>query len=83
MPARKTIHVKAIWDDEAKVWVAESDDVPGLVTEASAWDRLMEKLRVLIPELLEANGMLEEGAESEIPFHLLSERRETIRYRAA
>jgi predicted RNase H-like HicB family nuclease len=26
--------VTAIWDDEAKVWVAESDDVPGLVTEA-------------------------------------------------
>nr|VFJ99363.1 MAG: protein of unknown function (DUF1902) [Candidatus Kentron sp. H]VFJ99741.1 MAG: protein of unknown function (DUF1902) [Candidatus Kentron sp. H]VFK04026.1 MAG: protein of unknown function (DUF1902) [Candidatus Kentron sp. H] len=83
MPARKTIHVKAIWDDEAEVWVASSDDVPGLITEAGASDRLIEKLRILIPELLEANGMLEESAEFEIPFHLLSERRETIQYRAA
>ncbi|VFM99368.1 MAG: protein of unknown function (DUF1902) [Candidatus Kentron sp. G] len=83
MPTGKMIHVKAIWDDEANVWVAESDDIPGLITEASGWERLMEKLRVLIPELLEANGMLEEGTESEIPFHLLGERRETIHYRAA
>ncbi|VFN03639.1 MAG: protein of unknown function (DUF1902) [Candidatus Kentron sp. G] len=47
MPTEKTIHVKATWDAEAEVWVAESDDVPGLITEANAWDRLMEKLRVL------------------------------------
>lgn len=83
MPVGKTIHVKAIWDNEAEVWVASSDDVPGLITEANASDRLIEKLRVLIPELLEANGLLGEGGESEIPFHLLSERRETIHYRAA
>nr|VFK68169.1 MAG: protein of unknown function (DUF1902) [Candidatus Kentron sp. UNK]VFK73445.1 MAG: protein of unknown function (DUF1902) [Candidatus Kentron sp. UNK] len=83
MPVRKTIQVKAIWDNEAAVWVASSDDVLGLITEANAWDRLIEKLRVLIPELLEANGMLGKSGESEIPFHLLSERREMIRYSAA
>ena len=26
--------VVAEWDGEAKVWVATSDDIPGLVTEA-------------------------------------------------
>jgi len=83
MSIKKTIHVKAIWDNEAEVWVAESDDVPGLITEAGASDRLIEKLRVLIPELLEANGMLGQDDESEIPFHLLRERRETIHYRVA
>nr|VFK33570.1 MAG: protein of unknown function (DUF1902) [Candidatus Kentron sp. MB]VFK76694.1 MAG: protein of unknown function (DUF1902) [Candidatus Kentron sp. MB] len=82
MSVEKTIHVKATWDDEASVWVADSDDVPGLITEASALDRLIEKLRVLIPELLAANGMLQEKGRFEIPFHLLSERRETIPYRA-
>jgi len=28
------IQVKAFWDSDARVWVAESDDVPGLITEA-------------------------------------------------
>lgn len=60
--------------------MASSDDVPGPITKASTWDRLMQEPRALIPKLLEANEMLEKGTESEIPFHLLSERRETIHY---
>ncbi|MGH7844165.1 MAG: DUF1902 domain-containing protein [Candidatus Binatia bacterium] len=52
------ITVKAVWDDEAKVWVAESDDVPGLITEAPSPDALSTKLAILIPELLEANHAL-------------------------
>jgi predicted RNase H-like HicB family nuclease len=48
--------VSAAWDDEAQVWVAESDDVPGLVAEAASMPLLIEKLRDLIPELLEANN---------------------------
>ena len=51
------VSVSASWDDEAKVWVAESDDVQGLVTEADTLDALLAKLRVLIPELLEENGV--------------------------
>ncbi len=30
----KPYTVKTMWDDEAKVWVASSEDVPGLITEA-------------------------------------------------
>lgn len=30
-----TYKVEAFWDSEAEVWVATSEDVPGLVTEAS------------------------------------------------
>jgi predicted RNase H-like HicB family nuclease len=51
-------HVHADWDPEADVWVATSDDVPGLATEASTIEALTEKLRNLIPELLEANQLL-------------------------
>ena len=51
-----TLLVKAVWDEEAAVWVATSDDVPGLVTEADSFDRLMQKLKVLIPEMLDENG---------------------------
>jgi hypothetical protein len=50
------ILVKAEWDPEASVWVAESDDVPGLITEAESSEALLAKLRVLIPELLVENG---------------------------
>ncbi len=52
---RTSLLVRATWDDEARVWVAESDDVPGLVTEASTTEQLLAKLRVLVPELLELN----------------------------
>lgn len=48
-------HVHARWDDEAQVWVAESDDLPGLVAEASTVEDLLEKLSVLVPELAELN----------------------------
>ncbi len=54
---KKVLLVNALWDDEARVWVATSDDVPGLATEADTWEQLMEKLRVMVPELLEANGI--------------------------
>jgi hypothetical protein len=32
--------VEAFWDEEAHVWVASSDDVPGLVTEADTMDKI-------------------------------------------
>ena len=50
--------ILAQWDGEAGVWVAESDDVPGLVAEADSPNVLVQKLRTLIPELLELNGHL-------------------------
>jgi predicted RNase H-like HicB family nuclease len=58
----KVYQVLAQWDSEAGVWVAESADVPGLVAEAESPNVLREKLRVLIPELLELNGVLDKGA---------------------
>ena len=48
----------ANWDPEACVWVAESDDIPGLVAEAESPGSLARKLRILIPELLELNGVV-------------------------
>jgi predicted RNase H-like HicB family nuclease len=53
-----TYHVHADWDPEANVWVATSDDVPGLATEAETIEGLATRLRTMIPELLEANGLL-------------------------
>ena len=55
MSAYQDIVVHARWDDEAGVWVAESDEVPGLITEAETLELLAAKLEGLIPELLELN----------------------------
>jgi hypothetical protein len=32
--------VEPIWDDKASVWVATSDDIPGLTTEAEIGEAL-------------------------------------------
>ena len=48
----------ASWDPEAQVWVAVSDDVPGLVAEACSLQKLISKLQVLVPELCELNSHL-------------------------
>ncbi|PYE86941.1 uncharacterized protein DUF1902 [Phyllobacterium leguminum] len=50
--------VTAQWDEEAGVWVAFSDDIPGLVTEAPDLDTLMKRIVAVAPELLEDNAQL-------------------------
>lgn len=50
--------IEAFWDSEAEVWVATSEDVPGLATEASTIELLNSKLRVIIPELIFANEIV-------------------------
>lgn len=65
---RGVYEILAQWDREAGVWVAESADVPGLVAEADSPNVLARKLRILIPELLELNGVIEDRTAS---FHIL------------
>ena len=72
-------HIAADWDSEAEVWVATSEDVPGLVTEAATVESLTEKLRILIPELLGANGLLKGAHPDAISFELVSHRQELVR----
>jgi predicted RNase H-like HicB family nuclease len=66
---RQHITVTVFWDAEANVWVAESADVPGLITEAATLEALSTKLETMIPELLEANGSsLPLNAQIQQPF---------------
>ena len=53
----KQFFIRAEWDDIARVWVATSDDVPGLATEENTLEGLISKLKIMIPELLESNGL--------------------------
>ena len=50
--------VQAIWNAEAQIWVAASNDIPGLATGAATLDDLIERLIVMIPDLLEQNTRL-------------------------
>ena len=45
------------WDDEAKVWIATSDDINGLVLEAESLDDLMQRVRTAAPEIIELNHL--------------------------
>ena len=49
--------VLLIWDDEARVWIAQNDDIP-LVLENGSLDLLMEQVRIAVPEILELNGKI-------------------------
>lgn len=69
----RSYSIRAEWDGEAEVWVASSDDVPGLATGADTFEELIEKLKVVVPELLEENGVLDTGSDA-IPFTVVAER---------
>ena len=43
------------WDKEASVWVAENDDIP-ITLESDSLDKLIERVKIAVPELLELNG---------------------------
>lgn len=61
--------VNLLWDDEACVWVATSEDVPGLAMESGSVDALIEKVRYAVPELLEITESLRA-----LPIHFYAER---------
>lgn len=62
------LKINAQWDDDANVWIATSDDIDGLAIEADTMDALIARLRIVIPELIEANH--QELYNDELPFML-------------
>ena len=46
MVAMKEYTVNLYWDSEADVWIAVSDDIPGLVLESGSFDALVERVRM-------------------------------------
>ncbi|MEY8335739.1 DUF1902 domain-containing protein [Lachnospiraceae bacterium 47-T17] len=62
------------WDNETNVWIATSDDIPGLVLESGSFDALLERTRFAVPELLDLNDS--DGNPFILTFK--SERRERV-----
>ncbi|MEI7604278.1 MAG: DUF1902 domain-containing protein [bacterium] len=71
--------ITAVWDEEASVWTASSDDVIGLCLESESLDDLIKEAKVIIPELLSLNGQFLHEETATIPFRITAERAETIR----
>lgn len=66
-----SIQVRAELDDEAGVWVATTDDVPGLVAEHKDLTKLMDMVVDLIPILIVENDMLPEIEQArDVPVHI-------------
>lgn len=63
MKSSKQIAINAVWDDEAGVWIASSDDVPGLVVEADTWPRLLEEIGLVLPDMIKLNGLERDASE--------------------
>lgn len=66
--------INLTWDSEANVWIATSDDIPGLVLESGSFDALLERIRFAAPELIELNS----SKESPYFFSFVSNRHERI-----
>lgn len=47
--------VNISWDNDAKVWIATSEEILGLIMESDSYEILIERLSVSIPELLKLN----------------------------
>jgi len=62
--------ITLFWDEEASVWIAESQDIPGLILESSSFDELVEKVKLAVPELLD----IDKPNNSRIKLHFKAER---------
>jgi 3-deoxy-D-manno-octulosonic-acid transferase len=56
----RDITITARWDGEAHVWLATSEQVPGLVVEAETWPMMIEEVSLVVPDLLVLSGMSKE-----------------------
>ena len=65
--------INFMWDPEAEVWIATSEQVPGLVLEGGSFDALAERVKFAVPELLELNGL---SGEALLNYH--TEREEMV-----
>ena len=53
--ASRSLTFKVLWDEEAKVFYTECDEICGIVAEAETVEELRENLLKIIPEVLELN----------------------------
>jgi Domain of unknown function (DUF1902) len=52
----RSFTIDARWDAQARVWLATSADMPGLIVEADSWPAMIEEVRLVLPDLLELSN---------------------------
>jgi hypothetical protein len=67
-----TLEVHAEWVADPGVWIATSEDVPGLCVQADTFDEMVEIVTALVPELLELNKV--NISQSAIPLRIVAEK---------
>ena len=55
--AKEGYDIQLAWDNEAKVWMATSEDIPGLILEEESADKLIRRVMLAAPEIIELNGV--------------------------
>ena len=66
--------IKILWDDEAKVWIATSDDIKGLVLESGSFDALFVRVKYAVEDLLS----FEENKPDYCDLSFITERRDRV-----
>jgi predicted RNase H-like HicB family nuclease len=59
----RVINFEAEWDPEAQVWWTSASSEEGIVTEAETVEKLRERLRLIVPDFLEATDQDSEEIE--------------------
>jgi Domain of unknown function (DUF1902) len=80
--AAQPYKVRAEWDEQAGVWIATSDDVPGLCCEEATFEDLVDTVVALVPDLLIANHVVDASQMEEVPVHVVAERHAIARLMA-
>lgn len=49
--------INLLWDKDTSVWVATSmdEEISGLILESDSLDALIERIKIVVPELIELN----------------------------
>lgn len=68
--------IVASWDADARVWVTAASDVPGWIIEAETLEGFTHEARTILPDLLQAQGVL--NGATELPMSVVAERNERI-----
>ena len=66
--------IKLFWDSDAAVWSATSEDLPGLALESGSFDALVERVKYIVPELLEIDNIKVDYCD----LNFVSERRDRV-----
>lgn len=70
MTQKAVLIVNVYYDEESHMFVATSDDIPGLATEARDFEDLKRRVCEVAPELLSLNGCPKITPDGFLAYHM-------------